>query len=204
MQQKESPEDIVQSALATFFRRHAAQPFDLASWDNLWSLLTVITLRKCGHRIEYYRALCRDVRREAAPAVAGSDESTASFLAIARRGASPSEVAALRDTLDKLLGGLDEGERHVVLLTLEGHTVRDVSTQTDRSEYLVRRVLDRVREAGSGCVSEAHLEESDRRVHPGPVAGRPVPRPGELDVARGGGHWREDNGQPGEAAGLAG
>jgi RNA polymerase sigma-70 factor (ECF subfamily) len=139
--QKEGPEDIVQSALASFFRRHAQEPFDLTSWDNLWSLLTVITLRKCGHRAEYYRALCRDIRRDA-PLT--GDEDVESFRRI-HRDPSPSEVAALRDLLEQVLSGLDERERQIVSLALEHYSVAEISKQVGRSEYLVRRLLERVR-----------------------------------------------------------
>ncbi len=140
--QKEGPEDVVQSALASFFRRHAREPFDLASWDSLWALLTVITLRKCGHRTEYYRALCRDVRRDAR--LSCDEESTGSFLAIAR-DPSPAEVTALRDLLEQLLRGLDERERQIVQLALEHYSVAEISRLVGRSEYLVRRLLERVR-----------------------------------------------------------
>jgi RNA polymerase sigma-70 factor, ECF subfamily len=142
IQQKEGAEDVVQSALASFFRRQAVKPFDLASWDSLWSLLTVITLRKCGHHIEYYRAACRDVRRETMGQ--GQEDSTASWLALAREP-SPDEVAALQDTLGELLRGLDERERRIAALALEGHTVPEISKSVARSEYLVRKVLTQVR-----------------------------------------------------------
>ena len=39
------------------------EPFELSGWDGLWSLLTLITLRKCGHQTRHFRAACRDVRR---------------------------------------------------------------------------------------------------------------------------------------------
>ena len=42
-------EDVMASVFKSFFRRHAEAPFDLSSWDSLWSLLTLITLRKCGY-----------------------------------------------------------------------------------------------------------------------------------------------------------
>jgi RNA polymerase sigma-70 factor (ECF subfamily) len=143
IQQKEGAEDVVQSALLSFFRRDAAKPFDLSNWDNLWALLTVITLRKCGHKIEYYRAACRDVRREV-PAESGPDDSTASWMRIAREP-SPDEVAALHDTIKELLHGLDEREQRVVSLALEDHTVPEISRIVGRSEYLVRKVLNQVR-----------------------------------------------------------
>src|SRR5437660_1853163 len=62
--QKEDPEDVVQSVFRSFFHRHAEGRLDLRNWDSLWALLTLITLRKCGHRVEYFLAECRDVHRE--------------------------------------------------------------------------------------------------------------------------------------------
>ena len=56
------------------------------NWDNLWALLTVITLRKRGHNIEYSRAALS-------------------------RGPSPAEVAGLRYTLGELLHRLPERDR---------------------------------------------------------------------------------------------
>ena len=43
--QKVDPEDVVQSAFRSFFTRQAAGQFDVASWDDLWGLLVVITVR---------------------------------------------------------------------------------------------------------------------------------------------------------------
>jgi RNA polymerase sigma-70 factor, ECF subfamily len=142
---KEGPEDVVQSALASFFRRQASDPFELTSWDSLWGLLSVITLRKCGHRIEYYLAQIRDIRREAGALDTSSDESTAPWQAIAREP-TPSEAAALRDTLGQLLKDMDERERNVVQLTLEGYSVPEISRKVGRSEYLVRKLLERIKE----------------------------------------------------------
>src|SRR5947207_2858035 len=62
---KDDADDVVQSVFVSFFRRHAAGQFtDLDGWDRLWSLLTVLTVRKCGHRLERFFAARRDVRRE--------------------------------------------------------------------------------------------------------------------------------------------
>ena len=53
----------MQSVFKSFFRRHAEGQFDLAGWDSLWALLTVITLKVRPQGKEYLAA-CRDVRRE--------------------------------------------------------------------------------------------------------------------------------------------
>src|SRR5262249_54924344 len=42
---REDPTDVAQSAFKSFFRGCAAGQFDLATWDDLWGLLAVITLR---------------------------------------------------------------------------------------------------------------------------------------------------------------
>ena len=53
---KVDPEDVVQSAFKSFFLRYRAGQFELGSWKEVWGLLTVITLRKCVNRLEYFRA----------------------------------------------------------------------------------------------------------------------------------------------------
>ena len=89
LRQKIDPEDVMQSALKSFFIRHAGGAFDLDSWDSLWSLLTVITLRKCGHKLEHFQAACRDVRRETTPAPATSRRRTVKQVGHSAMGAAP-------------------------------------------------------------------------------------------------------------------
>src|SRR5437870_434016 len=54
LRQKLDPEDVVQSVFRSFFSRQAGGQFDLDDWDGVWALLTLITLRKCGHRVEHF------------------------------------------------------------------------------------------------------------------------------------------------------
>src|SRR6266404_4856280 len=65
LRRKVDPEDVVQSAYKSFFLRYGAGKLEIRDWDNLWGLLTMITLRKCFDRVEYHRAQMRDVQREA-------------------------------------------------------------------------------------------------------------------------------------------
>lgn len=57
-------EDVVQSAFRSFFRVQAARPFHISGWNDLWSLLATITLRKCRYHARRFRAAKRDPRRE--------------------------------------------------------------------------------------------------------------------------------------------
>jgi RNA polymerase sigma-70 factor, ECF subfamily len=78
LRRKMDPEDVVQSVYRSFFTRYSAGQFDLATWESLWGLLAVITVRKCLGRAEYYLAQCRTVAGEGA--VATRDEDGASGL----------------------------------------------------------------------------------------------------------------------------
>ena len=64
---KADPEDVVQSVFKSLYGRLQDGQFVLPNWDSLWGLLVQITLRKCGHRVEYFHAAKRDVRNEVSP-----------------------------------------------------------------------------------------------------------------------------------------
>jgi RNA polymerase sigma-70 factor (ECF subfamily) len=106
-------------------------------------MLTVITVRKCGHRVKYYRAARRDVQREAAPAV--GDALGTDWEALAREP-TPSAAAMLAETVEQLLRGLSEREQEIVSLGLRGFTAAEISPRVGRTERTVQRVLKRVRE----------------------------------------------------------
>jgi RNA polymerase sigma-70 factor (ECF subfamily) len=141
--QKADPEDVVQSVFRSFFIRQAHEPFDLSSWDNVWGMLTVITLRKCGHRLEYYRAARRDVAREVFQPTS-TDDSTRSWQAIAREP-TPVEAALLAETVEQVMSGLKERERSVLTLSLQGYSVQEISEQIGRTERTVRRMLESIK-----------------------------------------------------------
>ena len=140
---KVGPEDVVQSAFKSFFRCQADGQFDVQSWDALWSLLVVITARKCGRQLRRFHGAGRDVRREV-PAPASSDDSAPGWEALAR-DPSPEEAAVLAETLERLMGGLKERERQVLELRLQGYTVPEISSRVGRTEFTVQGILKRVR-----------------------------------------------------------
>src|SRR6516162_1159989 len=56
LSRKVDPEDVVQSAFKSFFIRHREGKLEVGDTGGLWNLLTLITLRKCADRVEYFRA----------------------------------------------------------------------------------------------------------------------------------------------------
>jgi RNA polymerase sigma-70 factor (ECF subfamily) len=140
---KVDPEDVVQSAYKSFFRGFDEGKLLVGNWDDLWGLLTLITLRKCADRVEYHRAECRDAVREV-PA-ASEAEGGGSGTELLGREPTPVEAAILSETVAQLLAGLDEDERPIVELSLQGFTTQEISEQVGRPERTVRRLRERVR-----------------------------------------------------------
>jgi RNA polymerase sigma-70 factor (ECF subfamily) len=134
------PEDIVQSVYRSFFTRYERGEFELTDWDGLWGLLTVITVWKCLNRAAYFRTARRDVRRQVP--LAEDDDSSWQLLA---RDPTPDEAALLTEIVQELMADLDERERTMLSLTLQGYTVQEISLQVERSERTVQRLLERVR-----------------------------------------------------------
>jgi RNA polymerase sigma-70 factor (ECF subfamily) len=143
LRRKVDAEDVMQSALKSFFLRNADGQFDLEDWDGLWSLLTVITLRKCGRQIRRFLAEARDVRREVAPP---DPEGSNSGWEALGDDPTPSEAAVLAETVEHLMRGLpDATERRMLELSLQGYGPREISGEIGRSERTVQRVLSMVR-----------------------------------------------------------
>jgi RNA polymerase sigma-70 factor (ECF subfamily) len=143
IRQKVDPEDVVQSVFRSFFQRNAAGNWNLDDWDSLWSMLTVITVRKCGHRIEHFRAHRRDIRREVTPAVS-PDGSSSGWEAIAREP-TPEEAARLSETIEQLMRELDARDRPILQLSLQGFDIAEIGEQIGRTERTVYRAMERIK-----------------------------------------------------------
>jgi RNA polymerase sigma-70 factor, ECF subfamily len=141
---KVDPEDVVQSAYKSFFLRYGEGGADVANWNSLWGLLTVITLRKCAERVAYHRAECRDVAREAS--APPGPEDGAPWPEAAGREPTPLEAALLGEAVESLLASLDGGSRTVIELSLQGYTTQEISERLGLVERTVRRLRERVRE----------------------------------------------------------
>jgi RNA polymerase sigma-70 factor (ECF subfamily) len=159
MRQKMDAEDVLQSVFKSFFVRHADGQFEPTGWDNLWTLLSVIAVRKCCKHWTFYQADCRDVDRESS-AGGGSSATWEPF----DREPTPDEAAAVADTVEQLMRGLDNRGREILSLRLQGRLVEEIGEEVGCAERTVRRVLDRVKsrlqeleEAASG---PAHMWNS--------------------------------------------
>jgi len=142
IRRKEDPEEIVQSVFKSFFRRFADGQFRLDNRHDLWALLVTITLRKCGHRVEHYTALCRDIRRD----MPLSEESLQGSWHVLARGPTPEEAALLSETVERLMTGLAEHQQRIVALSLDGATVPQIAAALNLTQRTIQRVMRGVRE----------------------------------------------------------
>ncbi|MBY0460772.1 MAG: helix-turn-helix domain-containing protein [Gemmataceae bacterium] len=142
---KVDPEDVVQSAYKSFFLRQREGELDVGTWDGLWGLLTLITLRKCADRAAYFRAGKRDVGRETA--TGRPDDSTPPAVnLVLDREPQPDEAVALAEAVEALFRATDDpDERAILELSLQGHTAAEISDKLGRAERSVRRLRERVR-----------------------------------------------------------
>lgn len=138
--------DVVQSVFKSFLRLQQEKDFSFDNWDALWGLLALITVRKCGHKIEHFTAARRNIAAEQSAVLhAGTaDDDTRRCVEAISREPDPVQAAMLAELLTGLLDGLDDRDRRIVTLALEGATTVEISDEIRRSERTVQRVLKRV------------------------------------------------------------
>jgi RNA polymerase sigma-70 factor (ECF subfamily) len=137
-------EDVLQSVYKSFFTRYSQGEFNVTDWNELWGLLTIITLRKCANRQTYLKARRRDVRREVS--TTGHSDSSGLGWVLVDREPTPLEAAALADTVEELVRGLDPPDRVTVSMLLQGYNAREISETLTCSERTVRRVRTRLKD----------------------------------------------------------
>lgn len=144
IRQKVDPEDVTQSVFRSFFVRTAGGQFELENWDSLWSMLTVITIRKCGQRAKFFHAARRNVQREVSCSMP-AEEDCAEWEAPGR-DPTPAEAAIVTEVVESLMQGLDASERPILMLNLQGYSPAEISAEVGRTERTVQRVLRRMRQ----------------------------------------------------------
>lgn len=147
---KIDPEDVVQSVFRSYFVRQMADEFKVEDWDNLWSLLALITARKCANvRVRFARK-GRNVHLEMDPS---GDDDAPSWEALAREP-TPDQAAVLHELIEGIMTRLPERDRQVVSLSLEGKDSAQIAETIGRAERTVRRTLDNFRHKLEEAVKE--------------------------------------------------
>lgn len=161
MRSKMDPEDVVQSVFQSFFVRQEAGEFaDVETWESLWKVLVTLTLRKCGRRMTYFSADCRDVHREIHETPVALDASGDSGWENLLADPTAAEATKLTETLEALMSRLGkedrrgERNRQILALRLQGYQAPEISEQLGCTERTVFRVMERVKELVSRMLAE--------------------------------------------------
>ena len=136
-------EDIVQSAYRSFFVRAQQGEYAIGATGDLWKLLVAITINKVRGQAEFHSAGKRSLGAEQSMR-AGPDLPPVE-LAVVTREPGPDEAALLCEMVEGLMVNMDETQRRMLELRLQGYQIEEIATEVQRSERGVRRLLDKVK-----------------------------------------------------------
>jgi RNA polymerase sigma-70 factor (ECF subfamily) len=114
LQARFDPDDVVQSAYRSFFRKARSAEISLQRSGDLWRTLAAFALNKARSRVEMELAQMRDPRRET-----GDPD----WLDVLESDATPEDAAILVEQLTSFMAGLKPRDRRILELRLRGETV---------------------------------------------------------------------------------
>ncbi len=104
----------------------------------------MLTLRKCSRWARYFHTAGRDVGRETSLEVLPDTLDPDRGLLAAEP--TPEEAAVLTESVEQLFRGLEQRDRAIVSLSLQGYSVREIGARLGRPQRTVFRVLERVKQ----------------------------------------------------------
>lgn len=137
------PEDIVQSACRSFFRRAGAGLYELGEDEELWHLLATITVNKARKAVTRHTARKRTVDSEQSTP-RDPRHATLSPEALAH-DPSPEQAAILIEETERLMSEVTRLQRRILQLRLQGHTIAETARQAECSQRTVHRAMERAK-----------------------------------------------------------
>lgn len=139
--------DLVQSVHKSLLLGLRQDRFDISSPENLMALALTLVRRKVARK---WRHLRRQQRLEGQSAESGGLPQLLTSLSSPR--ADPAGTVQFNDQVEHLCGSLDEKERRLLELRLEGHTPAEMAEQlglTANAVYVrLARLRQRLRDTG--------------------------------------------------------
>jgi RNA polymerase sigma factor (sigma-70 family) len=142
LKQRVDPDDVVQSACRTFFRRARQEQFQLEDSAALWRLLCAVTLTKVRQHARFHRRKRRGMDRE----ISINASESGGIASPVDPGPAPDEAVAFADQLQHLLQELDDEELRLIQLKLEGRDHEQIASILQCSTRSVRRLLAKIRD----------------------------------------------------------
>jgi RNA polymerase sigma-70 factor (ECF subfamily) len=140
--------DLVQSAHKSLMIALWSNRYEFSSPEKLLALAKTILQRKVAHLAE---RMGRQQRPGAGPG--GDGTSTGLFQALPSSETGPAEVAEFHNALDHVCRQLNDRERHILTLLLQGHTRKEIAEALGEDPHAFRvywgRVMERLRDSGA-------------------------------------------------------
>lgn len=144
MKRRVEPEDIVNSAYRSFFRKAGDDQYTLSKSGDLWKLLAAITINKLRGQVEFHTAQKRGVYAEESLAT------TRSTMGIGPQAIAseptPEDAAAVVEELETVMADLTPIQRTVLELALQNKDEAEIAEAIQRSGRTVRRALAEIRD----------------------------------------------------------
>ncbi len=144
MGRRVGPDDIVQSVFRSFFTKARDGQFVFAESEDLWRLLSNITVTKVLRSVQRNRRGKRSIDLEESIMAPGASVRIPAEFVL--NGPSPTHAVALLEEMEHVMSGLKPLYREVLEMRLRGDTTEVIAEQTSRSERTVRRVLEHIKE----------------------------------------------------------
>jgi DNA-directed RNA polymerase specialized sigma24 family protein len=141
-------EDVMLAAFDSFCRGVKENRFpDLASRDDLWQILVVLTARKAVDQRQRERRQKRGGGRVRGESIFNRSAHSAGGLGeVIGREPTPEFAALVTEQVERLLLRLDgEGLRDLALLKLEGYTNSEIAERLNCGMRTIERKLSRIR-----------------------------------------------------------
>ena len=149
-------EDVVQSALRSFFSGAHDGRFVLEHAGDLWRLLVAITLHKLQHQVARHTAQKRSVERECP--LEGIGRIREADLEVLATEPSPEDTVALAHEVAHVFSVLDPFHRQVLQMRLQGNLLDEIAATAECSQRTVRRAIDDIKRYLQGRYREGTFE----------------------------------------------
>ena len=146
LQSRFDAEDVVQSVFQSFFVRHRKKPFDFATANDVWRLLSAMTYRKVCNKIRFHNRHLRDARRE------GNAE--AQHFAASENQATGSAITMMFELFQTILNRIPPKHQEILSLRMNEHTIEEIAEIVQVSTRTVDRALGNIRKICDEIVAE--------------------------------------------------
>ena len=138
MKRRVAAEDVVQSAYRSFFRKAGEGQFTLEDGGNLWGLLAAITINKVRGHVQFHTAGKRNIGTEASMTSHSCYGHAPETVA---REPTAADATALTEAFEQVTSQLNNLQRDVFELYLQGRGADDIAKVVRRSDRTVRRTI---------------------------------------------------------------